>query len=253
MPAPATASCEAYLVEVFSSLQGEGIWLGCREIFLRLAECNLDCAYCDTQFARSSSCQIEQEPGRGTFASWPNPVALSQLLERLDTWLQAAPGLHRAINLTGGEPLLQAEVLRTWLPDLQRRLPIHLETNGTLPEALRQVRSWLAFISLDLKLASTTGQATPWAAHERFLAEVKDTPAQVKIVVGQSTGLEEVTRSARLVAEFLPRAPLLLQPVTEGSRPAVSGATLLRLQAEAACWHRDVRVIPQVHPLLQVS
>ena len=37
----------ARVVEVFSSIQGEGVCLGHRQIFVRLGGCNLHCDYCD--------------------------------------------------------------------------------------------------------------------------------------------------------------------------------------------------------------
>ena len=63
MPAPVTPSTEAQLIEVFSSIQGEGLLVGCRQIFLRFALCNLDCDYCDTPFAPQAACRIEDAPG----------------------------------------------------------------------------------------------------------------------------------------------------------------------------------------------
>ena len=78
---PATPPTEAQLIEVFSSIQGEGLLVGCRQVFLRLALCNLDCGYCDTPFAnRWPNAGSRMLPARGNFRSLANPVALETLI-----------------------------------------------------------------------------------------------------------------------------------------------------------------------------
>ena len=73
--------------EIFRSLQGEGKNQGRPCTFIRLAGCNLRCAWCDTPYAR--------EGGK--------EMSVAQILDLI--WLQN--GKH--ICITGGEPLLWAE------------------------------------------------------------------------------------------------------------------------------------------------
>ena len=44
---------KTYIAEVFSTIQGEGLTCGERQVFIRFALCNLKCDYCDTVGARS--------------------------------------------------------------------------------------------------------------------------------------------------------------------------------------------------------
>lgn len=244
---------ELALKEIFSSLQGEGIHIGCRQIFVRLAGCNLACRYCDTDFDSEAGCRIETEPGSGRFREVKNPWSALRLTELLQHWQTAFPGLHRAITLTGGEPLLQADALARWLSRQQGGLPVHLETNGTLVEQARSLRGSIDFFSIDLKLSSVTGEPTPWEEHRRFLEACRGRPAQIKIVVAPGLDENEMRQAAGLAAGCLPQAPLILQPVTEAGRPSVAGRRLLSWQKALSQIHPDCRVIPQVHPLLVVA
>lgn len=253
MPAPATRPTEAQLIEIFSSIQGEGLLVGCRQVFVRLAGCNLDCAYCDTPFAPQPDCRIEDAPGSGNFHSLPNPVALETLTAILYQWHQALPGVHHSLSLTGGEPLVQAESLGEWLPALRELWPISLETNGTLPAALEPLLPHLDWISMDLKLPSVTGVPAPWEAHREFLTLARRCDCQVKAVVGEETPMEEIEAAARLLQEVAPAVPLVLQAVTRGNRSTLAGQPLLALHTRAARIHPLTRVIPQVHRFLDLA
>src|SRR3989338_2952394 len=82
------------VVDIFSSIQGEGIFLGARQIFVRFKDCNLNCAFCD-------------EP-RDMVAK---EYAASELISLVKS-LEKENGPHHSISLTGGEPLLYAEFLK---------------------------------------------------------------------------------------------------------------------------------------------
>jgi len=250
---PATHAIEAPLIEIFSSMQGEGVLIGCRQIFIRFADCNLDCAYCDTQFQAGPSCQVESSPGSGSFGKIANPVNLHKVSGLISDWEHLANGVHHSLALTGGEPLLHADLLCQWLPEIRPLLPIFLETNGTLPAELDKVLSLVDFISMDIKGAAVTGVETPWDAHANFLSLAKGCLCQVKLVVGPETTAEELMESARLANKFAPDTPFVLQPLTLPGGLALDGVTLLDLQKIAAKEHRDVRIIPQIHPWIGVA
>lgn len=253
MPVPAISKTDTQVQEVFSSVQGEGLLTGCRQVFIRLAGCNLACAYCDTPVDTPAHCRIEDAPGSGNFINVRNPVALDLLHDTLCQWQGVAPGMHHSISITGGEPLQQAEQLSIWLPSLGELLPIHLETNGTLPGALERVVDCLDWISMDIKLPSATGCAEGhWSAHKAFLRVASGRRGQVKVVIEERTPVAELEDAASLVSRHAPSWPLVLQPVTAGGRPQGTGRRLLELQGLLSRIHPDVRLIPQVHPLLGI-
>ena len=62
---PTVTETRAHLVEIFASVQGEGPWVGERQLFVRFLGCNLDCVYCDAPETKTkqSHCRVEIEPG----------------------------------------------------------------------------------------------------------------------------------------------------------------------------------------------
>ena len=239
----------AQLIELFSSAQGEGPYVGARQVFLRFSGCNLACNYCDTVRDRQQHCQIEGTPGRGDFDAVGNPVSLETVVAVLTRWEHGWPGLHHSLSITGGEPLLAVEILEAWLPVLRRHLPVLLETNGTLPDAFVRVREWISILSMDIKLPSTTGKAPQWEVHQDFLGLAQGIESFVKVVVSQETEDWEIQKSASLIAHVSDRIPLILQPMSplRAGETSISALRLLELQEMASRCLRDVRIIPQTH------
>jgi len=244
---------ETYIVEVFSSIQGEGLTCGERQIFVRFALCNLECGYCDTAYAREqpAQCMVERTSGRGDMSGEPNPITVERLVDIVRA-LNVPPGMHHSISLTGGEPLLHGDFLRNFLPaNRVNNIRSQLETNGTLPERLEEVIGFIDFVSMDIKLESATGGKSQWDANRRFLEISRRKPTWVKVVVSEDTTPDEIRQAASLVAAAGRGIPLIIQPVTPvNSVQAPSGRLLIRLQEEARRHLHTVRVIPQVHKML---
>lgn len=254
-------SNEVFLHEIFSAIQGEGPCVGVRQLFVRLCECNLACRFCDTPASRGRSltCRIEQTAGARDFAVMANPLSADQLDEMV---VRLNRPRHHSLSLTGGEPLLQADFLVEALPRLRKRLPIYLETNGTLPGELAKIVQQLDFIAMDIKLPSAAGVAEQFAAHAEFLAiaskrarELANAAAIfVKIVITANTDEDELTRAFSLVAAVDPSLEVVLQPVSEvGEELAKPPAPeqVLKWQSLGLEQLNCVRVIPQMHRLME--
>lgn len=247
----------AQLVEIFSSIQGESELAGYRQVFVRFFGCNLRCRYCDspqTLTHAPHSCRVEQRPGSGEFSEVPNPLDVEKVC-RLIAQLSAAR--HHSVSLTGGEPLLHAEFLEALLPGVRALgLRTYLETNGTLPNALRRVLPLVDIIGMDLKLATPTGDGGQerLPLHREFLELARQRQVFVKVVVSAGLPPAELEAAARMVAEVDRSVPVTLQPLTpfgEDTR-APSGAELLNLQALALAHLDTVRVIPQMHKMIGI-
>jgi organic radical activating enzyme len=243
-----------YISEIFSSIQGEGLLAGRRQLFIRLNECNLDCCYCDTEHAKEDTVRIETGPGSAVFKNVLQPLSLQYVFDLVREWCELLPGAHHSISITGGEPLLYADSLGEWFSKLRQLLPIHLETNGTMHIALQQVVQHVDYISMDMKLPSTSGCTEHlWGLHKDFLQVSAGRNASVKIVVGNDSDLDEICQVCDIICEVDPATPLFLQPLSAADGGVnIKMGHLLRLQEAASARLPDVRVIPQMHRMLGV-
>ena len=236
------------LREIFSSIQGEGKYVGCRQVFVRFEGCNLDCRYCDTENAPGAhpTCQVETHAGSRTFEQVKNPLSVADAARRINGLLAETP--HQAVSLTGGEPLLHAPFIHALRQEIG--VPFFLETNGTLARQPESILPDIDIISMDIKLPSILSRPV-WDAHRAFLALARQKDLYVKLVIAAETGEAEFHQAIRLVAEQAPEALLILQPVTPyGGVEACPPERVLAMQSEALKQLRDVRVIPQTHKMI---
>ena len=236
------------LIEIFSSIQGEGKYVGCRQVFVRFEGCNLDCCYCDTENKPGSHefCNIETYAGSREFAKLPNPRSVSQVAMEINRLCREVP--HQAVSFTGGEPLLHADFIREIAKEIEA--PVFLETNGTLYEQLESILDIVDIISMDIKLPSVVTKPQ-WEAHRRFMEVAKNRDLYIKLVVAEETTEEEFRQAIDLAAETAPEALFIIQPVTPyGGSKAASPEKILICQNYALTKLKDVRVIPQTHKMI---
>jgi len=240
-----------YLSEIFVSFQGEGVHAGRRQLFIRLAGCNLRCRYCDTPDSLDRVANYRVFGRDGVIREVANPVGAAAVLA--DALALLERDVVDGLSVTGGEPLMQAEFLAELLADARLPRPRLLETNGMLPEPLRAVLPVVDVVSMDVKLPSNTGERPFWDQHARFLA-LAGGKAYVKILIDSGTEVAEVERAAALVGEQSPGAAIFLQPITDQhGRIDVDAAALTRFFIAARRRYGDVRVLPQAHKLLAIQ
>jgi 7-carboxy-7-deazaguanine synthase len=245
------------MVEVFSSIQGEGMLVGLRQAFLRFYGCSLNCHYCDSRTTYTSTvpefCQTESTPGRQDFSPIRNPVSLEYIKELLSSWVSLLPNAHHSISLTGGEPLLHVESLQRFLPELREILPIYLETNGVHFQELSKCVDFLDYVSMDLKLPSTTKSRDYWKEHRIFLKIAAQSNVFVKAVISNETSISEIRKACEVITSVNKDIPLILQPLTtiDGNR-TISFLSIFKLQEIASEYLREVRIIPQTHKFMHL-
>ena len=104
-----------HLIELYKSVQGESSFAGLPCIFVRLAGCNLRCAWCDSEY---------------TFTGG-KPFTEDEIVAQIEA---LAP--CKLIEFTGGEPMLQAkELLLLMRRLLDQNYTLMIETSGERPLA----------------------------------------------------------------------------------------------------------------------
>jgi 7-carboxy-7-deazaguanine synthase len=115
------------ITEIFRSIQGEGTRAGLPCIFVRLTGCNLRCTWCDTAFAFHGGMKMSVDE------------VLARVDELSSSPVQVQPGATGGsqklslVELTGGEPLLQAEVIPLSQKLLDAGYRVMVETSGERP------------------------------------------------------------------------------------------------------------------------
>lgn len=211
--------------ELFYSIQGESSRAGLPCAFVRLSGCNLRCRYCDSSYAW-------EEPGRET--------SLADILQ----WLDGYPDI--AVELTGGEPLLQDQVYPLMHELLARRRTVMLETNGSL--GIERVPAGVSVI-LDLKCPdSGMENMIDWSNIGR-LAERKKSRCRDEIKFVLSSELDYIW-AGQVIAEYrlAELVPLLFSPADKILAPrrlaelmlADRSPARLQLQLHRIIWpHRE--------------
>lgn len=217
--------------EIFHSIQGEGLYLGERQLFVRFFGCNLKCRFCDTNIKY----YVEYEP--------------RQLFEKIKLYHNG----NHSVVFTGGEPLAQKDFIKEVLSlNKKEGFLNYLETNGTLDDALEEVIDYTDIIAMDLKFSTSTGLDNFFDSHRKFLKIASKKEVFLKAVVCHSTTQEDLVQALDLIREINKALILVLQPNSyERSRELDKKLIDFR----SICTDNEIVscIIPQVHKIVGVK
>lgn len=156
------------VVEIFESIDGEGIFTGCPVTFIRLYGCNLRCSYCDSRYACEGNEYSE--------------MTINSILSKVKEFG------HKHVTLTGGEPLIHKDVAILIEKLVKAKYELNIETDGAV-SITPFIRSQLIF-TLDYKCPSSGMEDMMILSNLKTLRE-KDV---LKFVVGSKQDLETMKR-----------------------------------------------------------
>ncbi|MDD5129616.1 MAG: 7-carboxy-7-deazaguanine synthase QueE [Candidatus Omnitrophica bacterium] len=216
---------KARISEVFDSVQGEGLYLGEKQIFVRFFDCNLSCIYCDTKLDRFT----EYDP--------------DELFEEICLYRDK----YHSISFTGGEPLLYADFLKKIIALTSGHGHRHyLETNGTLFFELEKLIDHIDIIAMDLKFPSSSGMGNLWQLHRKFLKVASKKEVFLKAIICQATYEEDLKEALAIIKEISPSSVLVLQPNSYENQ-AVLLEKMKNFKEIASQEGVTTCVIPQIH------
>ena len=216
--------------EIFYSIQGEGMLAGVPSVFVRTSGCNLRCSWCDTPYT-----------------SWA-PEGASRNVAEIVAEVRRYPARH--VVVTGGEPMIQPEIVELTEALRDAGLHITIETAGTAHAPVS-----CDLMSVSPKLANSTPRDRDegrWAAmHERLRHQpdvlrqlMRKYSYQLKFVIAAPADMEEVELLLDQIDADRSRVALMPE--------AVDAATLAergRWLAEI-CKERGYRFSPRLHVML---
>lgn len=223
------------IIEIFTSIQGEGPYVGVKQVFIRFCGCNLNCDYCDTSENPNDDLEF-------------TPEELKNYVEDFNL-----KSVH-SISLTGGEPLIWADFLLEFLPLMKNNLKnkIYLETNSTLKTQLEKIIDYVDIISADIKLPSASGIENSFAVHDEFFKVAKKYDKEIfaKIVFDENILDDEISHCLKLAEKY--DLELILQPKMIEDKISPDKQKILEVFDKFLSINPNARLIPQVHKFMGI-
>lgn len=215
--------------EIFTSIQGEGPYIGTKQIFIRLCGCNLKCNYCDT------------------FTGTKNSKLYS--VEELCQEIKKEKNIH-SVSITGGEPLLHYNFLKEFCPKCDAQ--IYLETNATLCDELRHVIQYVDIISADIKLKSASGVEL-YEKHDEFIRICKSYNKDIfaKVVFDENINDFEINKVVEIAKKH--NILIVLQPMMKNDKISVNSEFIQNIFDKFTMLYKNTRLIPQTHKFLNLQ
>ena len=199
--------------EIFHSIQGEGLYMGRPSVFVRLTGCNLRCKWCDTEYAFEEG----------------EKMSVDEVIAEIEKY-----GI-KEVCITGGEPMLQDEVIGLMFRLIDTGYHIVLETNGSI--SLEDVPAEEnVSVAMDIKCPSS-GMA------DRMLfsnIELLGPGDFLKFVIADE---EDYEYAMDILDKYQPECEAVFTPV---------GGADLKWLAEKVIddGAMDIRVLPQLHKII---
>ena len=230
----------ARISEIFTSIEGEGIFVGKKTLFIRLSGCHLKCRWCDTKYALPLDSGIDY-----------------QIDEIKDLIIKELQPFTYKVNFTGGEPLLQTEAVIE-LADFMKKqtnLKTYMESSCFDSELFSKVLPYIDICKIEFK-TDDSNVVEDQEYDNLLLSEIKclelavesNKATYIKIVVTNSTNLESFKNLVYNISKKIKPSDILgfiIQPSFGIDQPTVN--KLLDTYDIVQPMFPEVRIIPQLH------
>lgn len=230
------------LFEIFTSIEGEGIFYGTKTLFVRLAGCPFTCFYCDT---------VEALPlNSGT--EYTIEDACKLITEKLEE-------NTFKVNFTGGEPLIQHEAVAELAKFVQsRKIPTYLESSCFDSARFSKVLPFIDLVKIEFKT-----EDSGFVDQKHYSNLIKNTleclyfsiaankPTYIKIVVSSKTTLESLKYIVETIFTRISQDQIdgfVIQPTYGIAEPNFEN--LLKCYDVVYTFYKNVRIVPQLHKFI---
>jgi organic radical activating enzyme len=226
--------------EIFTSIEGEGIYVGTKTLFVRLAGCHLKCRWCDTEYA------LALDSGR--------EYSLNEAKEIIENSIQ--PHTYK-VNFTGGEPLLQDQAI-IFLSKFLRNvkgLKTYLESSCFDSYRFSNVLPYIDICKIEFK-SPDSGVTEPKNYNNLLrnefecleLATREKKTTFIKVVTTNLTSISWFKELIEVIFSRIKRSEIsgfVIQPVYDMDEPTLE--MLLNFYDITFPSYPEVRIIPQLH------
>ena len=224
------------VMEIFGpTIQGEGMVMGQKTMFVRTAGCDYSCSWCDSKFTWD---------GTGTSTSKHPQEIIEELIH---TGGQA----FSHVTISGGNPALHKGIAELVNLCHQQGWKVAVETQASIWQ------DWLAEID-DITLSPkppSSGMSTDFAKLDFFIDKLQSANVSLKVVVFDQNDFAY----AENLHQRYPAVPFFLQTGNEDTATTDDTqlvADLLQRYEQLIDYHvrssvmNDVKVLPQLHTLV---
>jgi organic radical activating enzyme len=230
----------ARVSEIFTSIEGEGIFVGKKTLFIRFSGCHLKCRWCDTKYALPLDSGTDYQ--------------IDEIKNLIIKELQ--PFTYK-VNFTGGEPLLQTQAVIE-LADFikkQTNLKTYMESSCFDSELFSKVLPYIDICKVEFK--TDDSKVVEDEEYDNLLlneirclelAIESNKATYIKIVVTNSTNLESFKNLVYNISKKIKPSDILgfiIQPSFGIDQPTVN--KLLDTYDIVQPMFPEVRIIPQLH------
>jgi organic radical activating enzyme len=232
------------LNEIFTSIEGEGILLGTKTLFVRLSGCPLTCHWCDTPYA------LPMESGDLTSTDDAKKLIAGNL----------QPNTYK-VSFTGGEPLAQHEAVSE-LAAFVRKLGVRTYLESACYDSVKfaKVLPEIDICKIEFKLRDSRAveeKNYPTLLKNELecleLAVSNRKITYIKVVVTNSSSLKEFQDLVIKIFGMVHSSDIagfIIQPSHKIDEPSLE--TLFGFYDATCPFYKDVRIVPQMHKAIGV-